>query len=217
MVTDREVKSLRWFEDPGHSWLRVPLDYIVQLGITDKITNGSTIRGRHAYLEEDSDAAVFINGAKEAGFKVMKIPTTYTDNYSKVQEYPHFNQANFRLATSRIDDGPFFACREDDTPTEDKPIHKILIHKKAGFMWLVSEINPNMPHIAYGWANLNNDGCAEWGTMDLDEITGLGATCIYERVMPFSLAQWFIKEWKRRGLFYFPNYAPKIGCAHRML
>ena len=48
-----------YFHDPGHGWLAVPKSELVQLGIADKISNCSYMRGATAYLEEDCDAELF--------------------------------------------------------------------------------------------------------------------------------------------------------------
>lgn len=52
--------KLRFFEDAGHGWLEVPLSLIRSLGIADKISHYSYLKGEMAYLEEDCDAGLFI-------------------------------------------------------------------------------------------------------------------------------------------------------------
>ena len=48
--------TLQVFADPGHAWARFPKARLVKLGIADKITPYSYMRGDYAYLEEDCDA-----------------------------------------------------------------------------------------------------------------------------------------------------------------
>lgn len=47
------------FDDPAHGWLKVDLKDIEALGIADKITGCSFIRGNAVYLEEDCDCTTF--------------------------------------------------------------------------------------------------------------------------------------------------------------
>lgn len=45
--------------DPGHGWLEVPTAHLVELGIEDRISACSYVKGNVAFLEEDCDAARF--------------------------------------------------------------------------------------------------------------------------------------------------------------
>lgn len=55
------MKTYTYFTDPGHGWLKVPADDLVQLHIEDKVSYCSYISpsGKFAYLEEDCDAPMF--------------------------------------------------------------------------------------------------------------------------------------------------------------
>ena len=46
--------------DPGHGWLAVPFSMLRALHIEDKITPGSYMKGKTAYLEEDCDMTTFL-------------------------------------------------------------------------------------------------------------------------------------------------------------
>ncbi|WP_130855568.1 hypothetical protein [Olivibacter jilunii] len=52
--------TFTFHEDPGHGWLEVPYQTIVDLGIQADITGYSYRQDGRAYLEEDLDAATFI-------------------------------------------------------------------------------------------------------------------------------------------------------------
>jgi hypothetical protein len=62
--------TFTFFSDPGHGWLEVPISLLCKLGIADKITPYSYMRGDKAYLEEDCDFGAFLRAAKAAGWKV---------------------------------------------------------------------------------------------------------------------------------------------------
>jgi hypothetical protein len=55
------MKTYIWAVDAGHAWLAVKTKELDELNIADKITDFSYIKGATVYLEEDSDAATFIN------------------------------------------------------------------------------------------------------------------------------------------------------------
>jgi hypothetical protein len=59
--------SLRFISDPGHGWLEVPVSELVRLGIAKKISRYSYKKGAMAYLEEDSDAGVYLAALAAAG------------------------------------------------------------------------------------------------------------------------------------------------------
>lgn len=60
-------RSLRFISDPGHGWLEVPVSELVRLGIAKKISRYSYKKGAMAYLEEDSDAGVYLAALAAAG------------------------------------------------------------------------------------------------------------------------------------------------------
>lgn len=55
------MKTYKLHTDPGHGWLAVSIKELSELGIADKITRYSYVKGRMAYLEEDCDLATFFN------------------------------------------------------------------------------------------------------------------------------------------------------------
>jgi hypothetical protein len=57
----------KFYEDPGHGWLKVPRKELVELGIENEISPYSYMSGsgRMVYLEEDSDLSKF---ARAKGF-----------------------------------------------------------------------------------------------------------------------------------------------------
>ncbi len=56
--------------DPGHGWIAVKLADLKMLGIGDKISPYSYVKGKTAYLEEDSDAQKYIAAMKQKGMEV---------------------------------------------------------------------------------------------------------------------------------------------------
>ena len=59
-----------FYSDPNHGWLAVKLDELEILGIKDKISHYSYIKGDTVYLEEDCDMATFMNAMEAQGITV---------------------------------------------------------------------------------------------------------------------------------------------------
>lgn len=84
--------KLKFHSDPSHGWLAVKRELIKDLGIADKITSFSYERGQSVYLEEDCDAALFIETAKAKGLQFV-IEHCKPQNYSKIRNYPSYRKA----------------------------------------------------------------------------------------------------------------------------
>jgi len=76
--------------DPGHAWLAVKTRELSELGIADKISQFSFVKGKTTYLEEDADMTVYVNAQKERGVTVeirqgrvwpQKCPVRYFAKY----------------------------------------------------------------------------------------------------------------------------------------
>jgi hypothetical protein len=82
--------KLNVYTDPGHGWVKVPKSLLKELGIANKITLYSYMRGDYAYLEEDCDASIFVEAMKKAGkpyeFKVY----TTRDRASRIRNYARY-------------------------------------------------------------------------------------------------------------------------------
>lgn len=88
------------YSDAGHAWLAVKRDLLESLGIADKISGCSYIKGKTVYLEEDCDVSTFINAYKNSinsSLDYMEFRTTYLsikDKYtehSPIRRYARYN------------------------------------------------------------------------------------------------------------------------------
>lgn len=76
--------------DPGHGWLAVRMREIEALGLINKISGYSYVKGSTVYLEEDCDASLFINAyetifGKKPAYRhsyLNRTPIRYYDHYS---------------------------------------------------------------------------------------------------------------------------------------
>jgi hypothetical protein len=74
------MKNFHIYNDPGHGWIKVPLELLVELGIAHLITGYSYMTTTHAYLEEDCDMGTFIKAMNE-----RNIPFMFVDHYTNHQ------------------------------------------------------------------------------------------------------------------------------------
>src|SRR3990167_6614335 len=79
----------RFFEDSSHGWLEVPAEVCRALGLQGKISGYSYGKGDKLYLEEDSDAGVFITAwEKETGKEwAIERPDGYYDRPHETKIY----------------------------------------------------------------------------------------------------------------------------------
>jgi len=84
-----KTKTYIFHSDPGHGWLAVKRQELIDLGILNQISSCSYQRGKTVYLEEDCDYSIFMR-AKETNGEDVKIRESYRDNTS-VRNYNHFS------------------------------------------------------------------------------------------------------------------------------
>ena len=90
MTTTTQIEY-NFYSDPGHGWLAVNYDELVELGIADKISSYSYIRGNTVYLEEDCDMSTFMNAmeAKGVQLKLAYINEPNNDSFIRsLRRYP---------------------------------------------------------------------------------------------------------------------------------
>lgn len=91
------MRTLKFHSDSGHGWLAVKVGLLEDLGIIDKISTYSYIRGKTAYLEEDMDAGVFTQAYVAKFGKRFDIEESYKQ-YSNIRGYEHYTAERARLA-----------------------------------------------------------------------------------------------------------------------
>lgn len=78
--------KLNYFTDPGHGWVSVKLQTLIDLGIYNKISTYSYIRGKSAYLEEDCDLGLLFATCDSKGITI-DLNTKHTNNRSPIRSY----------------------------------------------------------------------------------------------------------------------------------
>lgn len=83
--------EFNFYSDPAHGWCQVPITLINELGIKDKISDYSYMRGDYAYLEEDCDYSVLVRALID-----KKIPYTLNEIHQErtpIRFYDQFSAA----------------------------------------------------------------------------------------------------------------------------
>jgi hypothetical protein len=78
--------KLNYFTDPGHGWVSVKLQTLIDLGIADKVSHYSYMRGSSAYLEEDCDLGLLFATCDAKGITI-DLNTKHTNNRSPIRSY----------------------------------------------------------------------------------------------------------------------------------
>ena len=78
--------TLKFYHDPGHGWLQVPMKDIDTLGIRADISSFSFIAGTNAYLEEDCDCGVYLRAVERAGLAKPDITEVSVDHFDRNTE-----------------------------------------------------------------------------------------------------------------------------------
>jgi hypothetical protein len=86
-----KTRNFHVYSDPGHGWCKVHKKLLVKLGIENKITTYSYMRGDYAYLEEDCDLSTLINALKANGCMNISFKEFNTNRTSKIRGYSHYS------------------------------------------------------------------------------------------------------------------------------
>ena len=79
------------YSDPGHAWVKVPKTFLPRVGGDQRrrhFTSFSYESDRHVSLEEDQDAARFIELCKQEGITpILKEDSTCSNRQSRIRGY----------------------------------------------------------------------------------------------------------------------------------
>ena len=90
--------KLKFYSDPAHGWCAIKLHVLKDLGIIERISPYSYIRGKTAYLEEDCDYSTLIQALFDHRIN-YSLTEKYTDKRAPIRSYDryNFNQAYLTL------------------------------------------------------------------------------------------------------------------------
>jgi len=85
-------KQFTMYTDAGHGWLAIKVKDLFDVGAAYLISPYSYIRGKTAYLEEDSDATEFIRKFRDKnGENSISIKEKHTDKRSPIRSYQSYS------------------------------------------------------------------------------------------------------------------------------
>ena len=74
------TKTFTFYSDPGHGWLEVDREDLIELSLGDKISGFSYQKGNKVYLEEDCDATLFWKAYEAKYNTAMHYKEVYQEN-----------------------------------------------------------------------------------------------------------------------------------------
>jgi hypothetical protein len=86
--------KLTFHSDPGHGWLAVPREVVRSLGIESQISEFSYLDDTHVYLEEDLDARLFDEVARNRKM-TFDLECRDSDSDSFIRELERFSLESF--------------------------------------------------------------------------------------------------------------------------
>lgn len=90
-----------FYSDPGHGWLAVPRQELIELGILQRISSYSYQRGRTVYLEEDCDLPTYARAIEAKGQQLEMKRAKPANDYSRIRTYDYFGATPWELSESR--------------------------------------------------------------------------------------------------------------------
>ena len=85
-----KTKTIPYYTDPGHGWIKVSLKELEKYDLMDKISTYSYIRKDYAYLEEDGDANIYVRKLASVGIEA-KLKILNSNKSSKIRSYERFS------------------------------------------------------------------------------------------------------------------------------
>ena len=112
------MKTIKYYQDPAHGWIAVKLKELEELGIANKISSYSYVRGKTAYLEEDMDAQTYMDAQKARGVKVQ-LDQRHTNHSHPIRSYGMYMKPEaviaIKLASAdcfKVEEGAVKAAKE---------------------------------------------------------------------------------------------------------
>lgn len=101
--TNKELptKQYRFYRDPSHAWLAVTRQELIDLHIDAIISKHSYQKGNLVYLEEDSDANLFLNKVIHQAKFNLELIDKHTDKDSIIRTYKPYSPDNDQLTEYR--------------------------------------------------------------------------------------------------------------------
>lgn len=81
--------TLKYYQDPGHGWVRISKAKLKALDLENKISRYSYMRNNWVYLEEDLDLGLLYRACDKLGIEIQLIEY-HTNNRSRIRSYDSY-------------------------------------------------------------------------------------------------------------------------------
>lgn len=81
--------KLKFYSDAGHGWMAVKMHVLQDLGIVERISPYSYVRGKTAYLEEDGDLSTLMTALQDKNI-LFSVTDKWCDR-SPIRSYDRYN------------------------------------------------------------------------------------------------------------------------------
>tara|TARA_Y100000034_G_scaffold33928_1_gene41518 strand:+ start:25301 stop:25573 length:273 start_codon:yes stop_codon:yes gene_type:complete len=89
-----KIRTFKVYADPGHAWVKVTRQDLIDLGIEDKVSRFSYQKGENCYLEEDADLSLLVDTLKAKGIP-YKFYETVSNRQSRIRSYYPYQSRAF--------------------------------------------------------------------------------------------------------------------------
>lgn len=114
----------KFYHDNSNGWLAVKFKLLVELGIANKISKNSFIKGQTVYLDEDTDMPIYVDAQKDRGVTVNSVAISH-DKRSIVRNYNIYHADDNASASVvemiGVDETVDIVDTPSDPVTESKP------------------------------------------------------------------------------------------------
>lgn len=133
MRTVKTFISQNFYTDGGHGWLKVTKARLEALGISDKITSCSFMRGEYAYLEEDCDLSTYVKALlKQEGIedKEGEVSEEYKTFMRKFWDKTKVHDSSMNYRTCKIRNySRYVHYTEEDKQEKEEILTLLLGHR----------------------------------------------------------------------------------------
>lgn len=85
--------TVNYYTDSSHGWIAVKRQLLQRLNLLEKISSYSYTKGKTVYLEEDRDATLFLDTAKQHSIRItVKGPSRHKNARHPIRSYDRYTQ-----------------------------------------------------------------------------------------------------------------------------
>jgi hypothetical protein len=115
-----------FYADAGHGWLKVSKARLINMGIIDKISNYSFMRGDYVYLEEDCDVSTYVKTLMVQANVNTDVNSIEANKF--IKEFHKHNNYNHTNRSSKIRNYERFEVRTAEEVSQLEELRKVILN-----------------------------------------------------------------------------------------